>query len=110
MFDTHPPFQIDGNFGAAAAIAEMLVQSDDTQVMLLPALPSAWQDGRVTGLRVRGGVKVDIEWRGGKLLNAALTSIAPRKATVRYRERHVTARLAAGQTLHLDAHLRQVPA
>ena len=110
MFDTHPPFQIDGNFGAAAAIAEMLVQSDDTQVMLLPALPSAWQDGRVTGLRVRGGVKVDIEWRGSKLLNAALTSIAPRKATIRYRERHVTARLAAGQTLHLDAHLRQVPA
>jgi alpha-L-fucosidase 2 len=110
MFDTHPPFQIDGNFGAAAAIAEMLVQSDDTQIMLLPALPSAWPDGRVTGLRVRGGVKVDIEWRGGSLLNAALTGIAQRRTTIRYREGHVTAQLAAGRTLHLDAQLRQVPA
>jgi alpha-L-fucosidase 2 len=109
MFDTHPPFQIDGNFGAAAAIVEMLVQSDDMQIMLLPALPSAWPDGRVTGLRARGGVKVDIEWRGGTLLNAALTGIAQRKALIRYRERHVTARLTAGQALHLDAHLRLIP-
>jgi alpha-L-fucosidase 2 len=109
MFDTHPPFQIDGNFGAAAAIAEMLVQSDDTQITLLPALPSAWPDGRVTGLRVRGGIKVDIAWRDGKLVSASLTGIAQRRAVVRYRERHVTTQLAAGRTQRLNADLQQVP-
>lgn len=109
MFDTHPPFQIDGNFGAAAAIAEMLVQSDDTQITLLPALPSAWPDGRVTGLRVRGGTKVDIAWRDGKLVSASLTGIARRRAVVRYRERHVTTQLAAGRTQRLNADLQQVP-
>jgi len=108
MFDTHPPFQIDGNFGAAAAIAEMLLQSNDDVVSLLPALPSAWPQGQVRGLRARGGLRVEMEWANGQLVHATMTSDTARKLIVRNRDRSTELTLSAGQTVRLNANLSPI--
>lgn len=83
LFCMCPPFQIDGNFGGTAAIAEMLVQSHDGTITLLPALPAAWKDGKVTGLRARGNFTVDLEWKDGKVTDYRITSPKPHEVKLK---------------------------
>lgn len=83
LWDTHPPFQIDGNFGASSGVAEMLLQSQHGPIEVLPALPASWPDGSVTGLRARGGVTLDITWAGGKASRIVLKASRTGDLTLR---------------------------
>ena len=82
MFDNHPPFQIDGNFGASAGIAEMLLQSHDGYIDILPALPDAWKDGEFRGLKARGGFTVSCAWKDGKAENISVKGPKGKKCVV----------------------------
>ncbi len=76
LFDNHPPFQIDGNFGATAAIVEMLIQSRNGKIFVLPALPTEWKDGRISGIRVRGNAQISLEWKDGKVVSFELQAFS----------------------------------
>ncbi|KAF1692489.1 glycoside hydrolase family 95 protein [Pseudoxanthomonas koreensis] len=101
LFDAHPPFQIDGNFGGTAGITEMLLQSWGGSVFLLPALPQAWPDGRVRGLRVRGAAGVDLEWAGGQLHRARVASDRGGRYRIEYGGQVLELELAAGESAAL---------
>ena len=105
LFDAHPPFQIDGNFGATAGIAEMLIQSNDDVVQLLPALPEAWSEGQVTGLRARGGFELDLKWRNGKLSGATLRSKLGGVCRIKYGEKILSLMTRAGGSYGLGKRL-----
>ena len=108
MFDLCPPFQIDGNLGGPAAIAEMLVQSTDSEIRVLPALPHQWPSGSLNGVRVRGGGKLDLEWKDGHLTKLALSCDHSMKYRVLYGDSSIEVNLNPGKPMVVDASLHRI--
>ena len=98
LFDAHPPFQIDGNFGVSAGVCEMLLQSHQGKMELLPALPADWADGEVSGLCARGGYVVSMKWKNGRMKEAAITAKNGGSVVVSYNNKSTTLKLKKGQT------------
>ncbi|MDI9508850.1 MAG: glycoside hydrolase family 95 protein [Bacillota bacterium] len=99
MFDNHPPFQIDGNFGGTAAIAKMLVQSSPERIVLLPALPNIWKDGSIKGLCVRGGAELSIKWANCQLTTCIIKAKHRLQTEIVYKDKRIKIALEAGEEL-----------
>jgi alpha-L-fucosidase 2 len=105
LFDNHPPFQIDGNFGGTAGIAEMLLQSHAGEIVLLPALPDKWEKGKVEGLMARGGFKIDMEWEKGELVKMTLLSKNGKPCHITYQDKMLDLITEKGKTYHFNNNL-----
>ncbi|WP_434502608.1 glycoside hydrolase family 95 protein [Prevotella sp.] len=97
LFDAHPPFQIDGNFGGTAGVCEMLMQSDGNTIQLLPACPASWKTGSIKGLKARGGFIVNMDWKNGKIINAEIFSTVGGTVKVIYNNKVKTITLSKGK-------------
>ena len=107
LWDAHPPFQIDGNFGFTSGVTEMLLQSQNDEISLLPALPSAWSDGHANGLCARGNFEIsEMNWKDGRLTDVAITSNSGGVCTVRYGNKRVSFETEKGSTYHLNGKLK----
>ncbi len=106
LFCAHPPFQIDGNFGATAGIAEMLLQSHEDFIELLPALPSSWKEGEIKGLCARGGFELSFQWEGGKLVRASLLSKKGGNCVIRYNDKEIKLETYSGKRYNLTGLLK----
>lgn len=108
LFDEHPPFQIDGNFGFTAGVAELLLQSHESFLRLLPALPGTWKDGKITGLKARGNVEVAMEWTDGKLVKLGLKSPETKSIRLKYQNKEIEIKLPAKKKVWFDGVLEEV--
>jgi len=108
LFDTHPPFQIDGNFGGTAGIAEMLLQSQNGAIHVLPALPDTWPNGSISGLKARGNFEVDIAWENGQLKSLEILSVDGAPAVIEYDWKRLEVETKKGERLKFNQDLKRV--
>nr|WP_299174939.1 glycoside hydrolase family 95 protein [uncultured Allomuricauda sp.] len=109
LFDMHPPFQIDGNFGYTAGVAELLLQSHEGFLRLLPALPPKWKNGSITGLKARGNITVDLEWKDGELTQVTLKANEKKEIAIQYGNQKILVKIPESKQIQLNKNLKLIP-